>query len=172
MHTTAYNPRPDCESHWTYGEVTELPASVHSTTCLTCCEIAAADLGPEAVIELDQELILSLKCPRCNTIEQVFKPISEVSFEAAHCPACGAMRETEMTHSVTGSEHFLNRTLASVGVPPLHILRAFTAQDYRFYEMTADLAEALHFSDFEETSPTRREAHPESDPIGGAGRLR
>ncbi len=26
MHTTAYRARPDCESHWTYGEVTELPA--------------------------------------------------------------------------------------------------------------------------------------------------
>ncbi len=158
MHTTAYNPRPDCESHWTYGEVTELPASVHSTSLADLLEIARADLGPEAVVELDQELILSLKCLRCNSLEQVLKPISEVSFEAAHCPACGAMRETEMTHSVTGSEYFLNRTLASVGVPPLHILRAFTAQDYRFYEMTADLAEALHFSDFEETSPTRRKA--------------
>ncbi len=28
MHTTAYVPREDCESHWTYGEITELPARV------------------------------------------------------------------------------------------------------------------------------------------------
>jgi molybdopterin/thiamine biosynthesis adenylyltransferase/DNA-binding transcriptional ArsR family regulator len=158
MHTTLYNPREDCESHWTYGDVTELQASVHSTTLSDLLRIATADLGPDTVIELDQELILSLRCPRCNSIEQVLKPISEVSFEAAHCPACGTMRETEMTHAITGGEPFLNRTLASIGVPPLHILRAFNTREYRFYEMTGDLEEALHFSDFEETSPTRREA--------------
>jgi hypothetical protein len=67
------------------------------------------------------------------------------------------MRETEMTHAITGSEPFLNRTLASVGVPPLHIVRAFNTQEYRFYELTGDLPEALHFSDFEELTPTRKD---------------
>jgi adenylyltransferase/sulfurtransferase len=157
MHTTAYIPRDDCESHWTYGEVTELPASVHSTTLSDLLRIAAAELGPDTVIELDQELILSLSCPRCHTVEQILKPISEVSFESAHCPSCGVMRETEMTHAITGSEPFLNRTLASVGVPPLHIVRAFNTQEYRFYELTGDLPEALHFSDFEELTPTRKD---------------
>ena len=159
MHTTAYNPREDCESHWTYGEVTELPASVHSTTLADLLRIAAAELGPDTVIELDQELILSLKCPHCHTVEQVLKPIAEVSFEAAHCPACGTLRETEMTHIITGTEPFLNRTLASVGVPPLHILRAFNAQEYRFYELTGDLAEALHFSDFRRDIPPPARKH-------------
>ena len=65
-------------------------------------------------------------------------------------------------------EPFLNRTLASVGIPPLHILRAFNAQEYRFYELTGDLREALHFNDFEETSPTRKEAHPQAHPSGGS----
>ncbi|MCC6956239.1 MAG: hypothetical protein IT316_05545, partial [Anaerolineales bacterium] len=134
-----------------------LPASVHSTTLSDLLRIAAAELGPDTVVELDQELILSLKCPTCQTVEQILKPISEVSFESAHCPTCGAMRETEMTHAITGAEPFLNRTLASVGVPPLHILRAFNAQEYRFYEMTGDLLEALHFRDFEGASPARKD---------------
>ena len=54
-----------------------------------------------------------------------------------------------MTHRITGEEDFLDRTLASVGVPPLHILRAHNGFEYRFYELTGDLAEALHFSHFE-----------------------
>jgi len=157
MHTTAYNPREDCESHWTYGEISELPASVHTTTLADLLQIARADLGPDTVVELDQELILSLKCPRCHSVEQVFKPISQVSFESAHCPSCGAMRETEMTHSITGAEPFLNHSLFSVGVPPLHIIRAINTSEYRFYEMTGDLNEALHFRDFEEPSPTQKE---------------
>jgi hypothetical protein len=62
-----------------------------------------------------------------------------------------------MVHTITGEEHFLNRTLASLGIPPLHILRAYNSQEYRFYELTGDLDEALHFAHFEE-SPTHPKA--------------
>lgn len=158
MHTTAYVSRDDCESHWTYGEVVELPARSETTTLGELLNIARADMGPDTVLELDQELILALRCPRCRTLEQILQPISQVSFEFAHCPVCGALRETEMTHTITGDEPFLDRTLASVGIPPLHILRAFNTQGYRFYELTGDLPTALHFSDFTETSPTQKEA--------------
>lgn len=158
MHTSAYLPREDCESHWIYGEVTELPLRAETATLEDLFKIAQADLGPGAVIELDQELILALECPRCKTVEQVLRPISEVSFEAAHCPVCGSLRETQMTHVITGEEPYLNRTMSSVGVPQLHILRAFNQQEYRFYELTGDLEEALHFSHFEESPQHPRSA--------------
>jgi hypothetical protein len=119
--------------------------------------IVHADLGPEALIELDQELILALECPNCKTVTRLVKPISQVSFESVHCPNCGAFRETRMTHVITGEEDFLHHTLASLGVPPLHILRAYNLEEYRFYELTGDLEDALHFSDFDESSPTYRE---------------
>ena len=92
MHTSAYRPREDCESHWIYGEVTELPARTGTTTLSDLLRIANIDLGPDAVIELDQELILALECPNCKTIEKILQPISEVSFEAAHCPNCSTLR--------------------------------------------------------------------------------
>jgi molybdopterin/thiamine biosynthesis adenylyltransferase/DNA-binding transcriptional regulator YhcF (GntR family) len=149
MHTSAYLPREDCESHWIYGEITELPLRAETTSLHDLMRIAQADLGPEAVLELDQELILALECPNCKTVEQIYQPLSEVSFEAAHCPSCGILRETQMAHTITGEETFLNRSLASLGVPPLHILRAYNPQEYRFYELSGDLEEALHFSDFE-----------------------
>ena len=151
MHTTAYTARDDCESHWTYGEITELPARAERTTLADLLRIARADLGPDAIIELDQELIVSLECPNCHTIEETLKPLSEVSFEAGHCPTCGILRESTLTHAITGEEKFLHRTLASVGVPALHILRAHNGVQYRFYELTGDLPEALHFHHFEQT---------------------
>jgi hypothetical protein len=79
----------------------------------------------------------------------VLRPLSEVSFEAGHCPSCGLLRETQMTHVLTGDEPYLHRTLASIGVPPLHVLRAHNGNEYRFYELTGDLPEALHFRHFE-----------------------
>jgi len=148
-HTTAYTPLEDCESHWTYGQITELPLRSDATTINELLQVAHGDLGQDAVIELDQELVLALTCPKCGTREEVLQPISEVGFNRAHCPTCGTLRETEMTHTITGDEEFLSRTLASIGVPPLHIIRAFNASEYRFYELTGDLADALHFSHFE-----------------------
>jgi adenylyltransferase/sulfurtransferase len=155
MHTTAYVPREDCESHWTYGEVTELPARAERTTLEDLLRIARADLGPAAVIELDQELITSLECPTCHSVEAVLRPLSDVSFEAGHCPTCGVLREARLTHSITGEENFLHRTLSSVGVPPLHILRANNGDEYRFYELSGDLNEALHFRHFEQSEPLK-----------------
>ncbi|BBB47834.1 ThiF family adenylyltransferase [Pelolinea submarina] len=149
MHTTAYTPVEDCESHWTYGDITELPLRADTTTLGDLLKIARRDLGPDAVIELDQELVLSLNCPQCGTHEEILEPISSVGFNRAHCPACGLLRETELSHTITGEENFLSRTLASLGVPALHIVRAFNASEYRFYELSGDLEDALHFNHFE-----------------------
>jgi adenylyltransferase/sulfurtransferase len=159
MHTTAYLADEDCESHWTYGEISEIPLHSETNTLENLLTVARADLGPEAVIELDQELILSLSCGLCGTKEAALKPMSAVSFEAAHCPTCGEMREVEMTHIIAGDEPFLRRSLQSVGVPPLHILRANNGAEYRFYELTGDLEEALHFRHFQETNG-RAGGHP------------
>ena len=155
LHITAYNPREDCESHWTYGEITELPARAERATLDDLLRIARADLGPDALIELDQELVTSLVCPNCQTTEEVLRPVSEITFEAGHCPDCGELREAQFTHMVTGDENFLHRTLANVGVPPLHILRAHNGYDYRFYELSGDLPEALHFNHFEQVEPEK-----------------
>jgi molybdopterin/thiamine biosynthesis adenylyltransferase/DNA-binding transcriptional regulator YhcF (GntR family) len=149
MHTSAYTAREDCESHWNYGEITELPLSAGTTTLAEFASIVRADLGPETVIELDQELILSLDCPQCGTHEEVLRPMSQVGFIAAHCPTCGILREIEMTHAITGLEPYSHLSLASAGIPPLHVLRAFNASEYKFYELTGDLKDTLHYRHFE-----------------------
>lgn len=154
MHTTAYLAEEDCESHWIYGEITETPLRAESTTLGEMLDVVFADLGQDAVLELDEELVLSLNCMACNTSERVLKPMSDVSFEAGHCPTCGEMREVNMTHTIRGDEDFLDRSLASVGVPPLHVLRATNGRDFRFYELSGDLHKALHFNDFAEAVPT------------------
>jgi molybdopterin/thiamine biosynthesis adenylyltransferase/DNA-binding transcriptional regulator YhcF (GntR family) len=104
MHTSAYRPREDCESHWIYGDVTELPATAGKTTLGEMMRIIHADLGADALLELDQELILTLNCTVCQSRERVMQPISNVTFKSAHCPTCGALREIDMTHTVTGKE--------------------------------------------------------------------
>ena len=106
------------------------------------------------MLELDQELITQLECPNCHTVEMILKPLSEVTFEAGHCPTCGELRESTLTHIISGEEKFLHRTLFSVGVPPLHIVKAHNGVQYRFYELTGDLQDSLHFHHFEQARIT------------------
>ncbi|MEX1071480.1 MAG: ThiF family adenylyltransferase [Anaerolineales bacterium] len=153
MHSTAYMPDENCESHWIYGDVHELPLRAETNTLREMLAIVQADLGNDSILELDQELVLSLNCMYCNTVEHVLKPLSQVTFEAGHCPNCGNMREVNLTHTVRGDEDFLDHTLLSVGVPPLHILRATNGAEFRFYELSGDLPTALHFNDFSEAVP-------------------
>jgi molybdopterin/thiamine biosynthesis adenylyltransferase len=180
LHTTNYVEQEECESHWKYGEIIELPNRAEDTTAMDLLRIARGDLGPEAVLELDQELVISLECLQCQVVEEVMSAISDVSFDAAHCPNCGLVRQVHMTHLVTGDEPFLDRTLASIGVPPLHILRAHNGVEYRFYELAGDLPGALHFRHFERPTirlgPAQPEIHVEA-PQGeahrpGSGRVR
>jgi adenylyltransferase/sulfurtransferase len=149
MHTSAYVEREDCESHWNYGEITELKdRTAGRTTLAEMLAIARADLGDAAVLELDQEIVLALECPNCHTSTEVFRPLTRVSFDEGLCPACGQLRQVKMTHVISGEEPFLDRSLRSIGVPPLHVIRAHNATEYRFYELTGDLAESLHFAHF------------------------
>ncbi len=148
MHTTGYVPDDECESHWRYGEIVELSNRAGNTTLEEFLQLVRVDLGPEAVIELDQEIVLSLECRKCGSVDEVLRPISEVPFDAAHCPVCGLVRQVNMTHTISGDESFLDRSLQSIGVPALHIIRAHNSQEYGFYELSADLTEALHFQHF------------------------
>jgi adenylyltransferase/sulfurtransferase len=184
MHTTAYTFQDDCESHWVYGEVIELPLKAGTATFRDLLQVIRVDLGPEAVIELDQEIVLGLECAGCQSVEKVLQPMSKVSFEEAHCPNCGQMREVQMTHLISGEEDFLDHTLASLGIPALHILRANNTAEYKFYELTGDLKETLHFGHFQATGgdiplrerikigPAVKIKDPESNPAAGRIRLK
>ncbi|MBN1429050.1 MAG: ThiF family adenylyltransferase [Anaerolineae bacterium] len=149
MHTTAYVEREDCQSHWVYSDIVELEdCTANETTLAELMAIVRRDLGDDAVLELDQEIVMGLECPNCNTHTEVFRPLSRVTFDEGLCPACGELRHVLMTHMITGEEPFLDRSLRNIGVPPLHIVRARNATQYRFYELTGDAAETLHFAHF------------------------
>ena len=150
FHTTAYAPAEDCESHWVYGEITELADRKASTTTVAeMLRLARDALGQDAILELDQEIVTQLECHQCETTTDVFKPISQVSYNEGVCPGCGELREVHMAHVVAGDAPFLNRTLLGIGVPPLHIVRARNESEYRFFELTGDLPDTLHWAHFE-----------------------
>ena len=95
----------------------ELPLRAERATLTDLFKVVKADLGEGAMLELDQELVLSLECPLCHTITPVLRPLAQVSFEEGHCPECGTLRETSLTHEITGSEDFLTPYPGKPGHP-------------------------------------------------------
>ena len=77
MHTTAYLPREGCESHWIYGDINELPLRAERATLGDLFKVVRADLGEGAVLELDQELVLSSGMSVCHTITPVLRPLAQ-----------------------------------------------------------------------------------------------
>src|SRR5262249_36179607 len=82
MYTTAHLPREDCESHWTYSQITERSDfTARNTTLEKLLAVARADLGPDAVLELDHEIVVGLECANCHTYQDVFRPLLKVTFD-------------------------------------------------------------------------------------------
>ncbi len=143
VYLTEYPYKEDCPSHETYGEIIELKDKGTETTSLQeMLDMAKEHLGKEAILELDQEIVISLRCNACNTITEFFKPLYMIVLK---CPICGKSREKFMTHNIIGKEGFLNRSLKDIGIPPLHIIVARNSEKYKYFELTGDLEGVLKF---------------------------
>lgn len=147
IYTTEYPVKEFCMSHSTLDPIVELPeATAVGTTLAGLLALARERLGPEAVLEFDSELVVSMICGACGNEEPIFQRMARLYEEAAACPNCGAKREMHLTHRIDGSEDFLGRTLAEVDVPPLGIIRARNGSERLYLELTGDKATFLQFA--------------------------
>jgi len=147
IYLTEYPVKEFCMSHSRLEPIVELPdATAAATTLADLLATARGQLGPEAVLEFDSELVISMVCGSCGNEEPIFKRMARLYEDAATCPTCGAKREMQMTHRISGEEDFLNRTFAEVDVPPLGIIRARNGSERVYYELTGDKATFLQFA--------------------------
>jgi adenylyltransferase/sulfurtransferase len=146
IYLTEYPVKEMCMSHARLEPIVELPdATAAGTTLADLLAIARDQLGDEAALEFDGEMVVSMTCTSCGAEEMIFKRMARLYEDAAVCPACGGRREMTLTHRISGDEAFLDRTLAEVDVPPLGIIRARNGQDRVYYELTGDKATFLQF---------------------------
>ena len=130
-----------------YEQILPLPdAQAESTTLADMLSIVRRHLGPDACLDLDFELVTDFYCPACATRQPVFRPLRELDHAAAQCPQCGQPRQPITVHTLYGGESYLGRTLASIGVPPLHILGARNSTAMLYFELTGDEAGFFHWA--------------------------
>jgi molybdopterin/thiamine biosynthesis adenylyltransferase len=139
-----YTSSPDCISHYTLGEIIELPLRSSEISLADLHDRAKADLGDDnVVVEFSREIIASLRCPECNTEEFVFAPVGTVSFDEGKCPNDGRIRAVNVVHSYTGAEAIGNRQLSAFGLPLFDVFTARSADREIGYLIAGDSPDVL-----------------------------
>ena len=148
IYTTEYPVKEQCMSHSRLEPIVELPEATSEATTLNDLLIIAREaLGDEVALEFDGELVVAMICSSCGEETAVFQRMARLYENDSTCPNCGTKRDMTLTHRITGSEDFLDRTLAQIDVSPLSIIRARNGKERIYYEITGDKANFMKFED-------------------------
>jgi len=114
-----------------------------TAVCSTEKEPLVYELGADAVIEVNNDLLSGLECSHCQIIEPLLSSLGKVTESQGRCPDCGQHRTPQVYHTIDGTEEFLERTLAEIGVPLWDIVAGRRGLNQQFYEFAGDAPEVL-----------------------------
>lgn len=132
-----YQRNPDCMSHDTYEEIIDKPWSAACTPLSQILSEIKADLGENAVLDLDRDIATTAVCS-CGEKVDLFTPVHKLRGKDLSCPKCGKQMSFDSFHSLYGTEEFLQKTPEQIGIPPLHIVAGRCGMEMRYYELTDD----------------------------------
>ena len=135
-----YQRKPDCMSHDTYESIEERPWSANGIALKTLLENVRAELGENAVIDFDRDIVTYAKC-QCGESKDIFMPLHKLKGHDIVCPVCGKTMNFDTVHSITGNEDFLDKTPYEIGIPLLHVIAGRCGMNMRYYEFTSDYEE-------------------------------
>jgi len=139
-----YTANPDCLSHFTFSDVSELPQKSSELTLEDLRLRGAKDLrASDVVVEFSRDIVHELECPQCGTREERFVPLGRIRYEEGRCPRDGQMRVVKTIHSYSGSEVFGSRTLDQIGLPLYDVFSVRTGEAEKAYLIGGDKAAVL-----------------------------
>ncbi len=137
-YTVTYSRLDDCPAHEAFEPIDVLEDSVETTQVGDFLERVRSDLGPQAVIEVNNDLLESLTCLACNETQPMLASLGKVRESAGRCPTCGEHRTPNVYHTIGDRPELLDRTLAELGVPAWDVLGGRSGMKFRFYEFAGD----------------------------------
>jgi adenylyltransferase/sulfurtransferase len=139
-----YARKEGCMAHDRHEPLQSVPWKVSETRVGQLLERVRTDLGADAVLETNQDLLASLACERCRYEEPLLASLGHVTEERGRCPRCGESRAPRVFHTIDGHEPFLlDKTLGEIGIPAWDILGGRSGTAERFYEFAGDQGEVL-----------------------------
>lgn len=123
-----YTTNPDCMSHYTLPTIHHLTECSSQLTLQDLRQRAQSDLGSsDVVIEFSRDVAQKFVCPACNQEEEIFQPLGSVPFEQARCKKDGQVRTVVSLHLYSGESDLAKRRLHQLGLPPLDVFTARSA---------------------------------------------
>jgi adenylyltransferase/sulfurtransferase len=136
-----YPRREDCLSHDTYN-LKDAPRLAHDTPLGAVLERAREDLGPEAILELEQDIVLSATCAACDVTEPILRPVAGMPQGAGLCPTCGLERRLSFAHTVEPDSALARMSARDIGLPVADVVVGRSNMERRFFVLT-DAASAF-----------------------------
>jgi adenylyltransferase/sulfurtransferase len=137
-----YQKKDDCMSHDTYENIIEMNWSAKELTLKELYEQAVLDLGSDAVVEFDRDIVTWAECS-CGYKKEILRPVQSLRSVDVSCAKCNAIMNFEMIHSINGNEMFLDKTVHEIGIPLFHIVSARSGFIIRYYEFSKDANEVM-----------------------------
>jgi len=134
-YTVRYGRREDCQSHDTYeiDHVRVLP-------CDTCfgelLDLARAELGEDAVLELEHEVVVAGSCRRCGHQQAIRRPLDAIGPEAGRCPNCQEEWRLAYAHTVDQESPLLDADAGALGLPQADYVVGRSGDERRFFALT------------------------------------
>ncbi len=138
-----YQRRKDCPAHEQMFDIVELNRSAANITGREMLELVRQEVGSQAVVEFERELCVRLKCVHCQSSRDFFRSLGKVTLAEAKCPACGELCDPVLTHQLEGSEDYLDKTLAELGLPLYDIVTGREGFKMKHYLLAADRQNVL-----------------------------
>lgn len=138
-----YTENEECYSHETAERVISLPLKTSDISVSELLSRARGAFGADTVLELGRDILTAFRCPSCNETEQQYQSLGKVLNSDAACPSCGRRREALTAFTIDGTQDFMRRTFAEIGVPPFDIVWARNGGRLIGYEFTGDADDVL-----------------------------
>lgn len=140
FYISKYQRREQCLSHETYGAVVDVPLGAADTV-----EALLLATGG-AVLLLDRDLLVDLRCPKCDVRKEIVRPLACVTLKEGKCEKCHGVMLTNIVHTIEAGSEFAKRPLRDVGIPPYDIVRIAKGAGGVYARLAKDRSDLMNWA--------------------------
>ncbi len=138
-HIVNYRNKLDCTAHYRIEDLVILKgASVTTVTPRMLLQEARKLLGTESTLELNQVIVVQLRCHKCNCIRPIHKNFYSLNQQELVCFQCKVQCQPTFMNRITEDDSFIDMSLKDIGVPAWDIVAATNGLEIIYFELAGD----------------------------------
>jgi len=120
-YVVSYRRQDDCLAHESY-EVEAWQSASEDEPLAEILDRGMREVGEDAVVELERELVRGLRCASCDEREPGIWPLVGLTERSARCPRCGGERSPELLHTIGPDDQLLTLRPRDLRLPADDVL--------------------------------------------------